>query len=141
MDATRHGSEATTQDVQVRVTPSYLPAQSDPDEPRFVFGYHVDIHNGSSRGLTVLSRRWVIIDGDGDRREVDGEGVVGLQPHIGPGETFHYASFVPLKCAWGTMEGEYHAQWDGGEPVTLTIGRFYLARPRDGDEECLDTES
>lgn len=133
MNRTRLGSEAVTEGVSIRVTPSYLPDQSDPGEPRYVFGYHIDVTNGTGMGVQILSRRWRIIEGDGEAHEVVGDGVVGLQPHIAPGESFHYGSFCPLRTEWGTMEGEYLARWDDGRRVELKIARFYLALPR-GDE-------
>lgn len=123
------GSEAETEGVMVRVTTRYLPEQSDPSEPRYVFGYHVDVHNRSSVGVQILGRHWTIIDGDGEVHEVEGEGVVGLQPRIPPGESFHYGSFCPLRTEWGTMEGVYHALRDDGTKIDLRIARFFLVRP------------
>ncbi len=122
------GSTTVTEDVTVRVTPVYMPDQSDPGEPRFVFGYHIDVENAGPHGIKILSRRWTIIDGNGDVHEVEGDGVVGLQPHIAPGESFHYGSVCPLRTEWGTMEGVYHAIRDDGTRVELRISRFYLAR-------------
>lgn len=123
------GSEAQTEGVTIRVTPRYLPDQSDPSEPRYVFGYHIDVQNGGHAGIRILSRHWTIIDGDGEVHEVEGEGVVGLQPHIPAGESFHYGSFCPLRTEWGTMEGVYHAVRDNGTKIDLRIARFYLVRP------------
>jgi len=127
MTAARLGSETVTHDITIRVTPSYLPDQSDADEPRYVFGYHIDVINQGRVGITILSRHWIIIDAHGDVNEVEGEGVVGLQPRIAPGESFHYGSFCPLRTEWGTMEGVYHAVTDDGDPLDLRIARFYLA--------------
>lgn len=123
------GSEAVTEGVTVRVTPRYLPDQSDPLEPRYVFGYHIDVQNGGGVGIQILSRHWTIIDGNGEVHDVEGDGVVGLQPHIPAGETFRYGSFCPLRTAWGTMEGVFHAQRDDGGRVELRIARFYLVKP------------
>lgn len=131
MDGKEFSSEQVTDGVRIRATPGYLPDQSDPGEPRYVFGYHIDVSNETSTGIQILSRRWRIIEGDGDSHEVVGDGVVGLQPHIAPGESFHYGSFCPLRTEWGTMEGEYLARWDDGRRVELKIARFYLAIPRE----------
>lgn len=125
----KHGSHAVTEGVRVSVLPVYLPEQSDPDEPRHVFGYHIDIYNGSETSIRVLSRFWAIIDAHGSLHEVEGEGVVGLQPTIAPGETFHYGSYCPLRTRWGTMEGHYVAVREDGRIVLLKIARFYLATP------------
>lgn len=124
------GSTTVTDGVTVKVTPGYMPDQSDPGEPRFVFGYHVDVENAGALGIRILSRHWTIIDGNGDIHEVEGDGVVGLQPHIAPGESFRYGSFCPLRTEWGTMEGVYHAIRDDGTRVELRISRFYLALER-----------
>lgn len=130
MRGAKHGSECTTENVTVRVTPRYLPEQSDPSEPRYVFGYHIDVRNNASEGIQILSRRWLIIESDGEAHEVEGEGVIGLTPHIAPGESFHYASYCPIRTEWGTMEGAYIARWDSGRQTELTVARFYLAVPR-----------
>lgn len=123
------GSHAVTEGIHVSVVPSYLPDQSDPWEPRYVFGYRVDIHNASDVPVRVLSRTWTIIDAHGNIHEVEGEGVVGLQPTIAPGQTFHYGSYCPLRTPWGTMEGQYTAVREDGQVLMLRIARFYLAQP------------
>ena len=120
------GSDSLTSGVRVRVSPKYLLEHSDPAGGRWVFAYRVSINNDTSQPLTLRSRHWIIIDGDGQRHEVDGPGVVGLQPRIGPGESFEYGSFCPLPTQWGTMEGSYVLEDDEGHEVIAAIGRFFL---------------
>lgn len=107
---TAHGSEAVTHGVRVRTWPVYVPSRSDPDGRQYVFSYRVRVSNETATPVTLLARRWVIIDANGQRHEVEGEGVVGRQPTIAPGQAFEYTSFCPLPTAWGTMEGEYTMQ-------------------------------
>lgn len=127
----KHGSSAVTSGVRVDVVPHFLPSESDADEHKFVFSYHITIRNDAERTVQLVSRRWVIVDGDGHRHEVEGEGVVGRQPILEPGQVFEYQSFVPLKTPWGTMEGAFVMQvHDGrtGEPERFgaTVARFFL---------------
>lgn len=107
----RRGSDATTPFagglLRVQTTPVFLPDQSDPDEREYVFGYRVRITNSTDRIVQLLARRWTIVDANGKTREVEGEGVVGRQPILGPGQFFQYESFCPLPTAWGTMEGAF----------------------------------
>jgi ApaG protein len=120
------GSSTVSHGVRVEVSPFYIPEQSDPATSRYVFGYRVRIANQSDRTVQVLSRRWEIVDADGDRKIVEGEGVVGQQPDIAPGEAFVYSSFCPLETTWGTMEGSYGVRAEDGEALTVAIGRFIL---------------
>lgn len=101
------GSIQTTQGVEVQVTPTYLPGESNARAGRFVFGYQIRITNKGDRTVQLLHRNWLIVDGDGDRREVRGSGVVGRQPILKPLESFAYSSGCPLGTPWGTMEGTY----------------------------------
>jgi ApaG protein len=129
-----HGSVTLTKGFRVSVAPSYLPDHSEPQNGKFVFGYRVTIRNESERPAKLLSRRWVINDAHARQREVIGEGVVGLQPVIQPGEAHSYSSFCPLPTVWGTMEGSYTMQSDNGSRFDIEIGRFYLLSP-----DALDT--
>jgi ApaG protein len=132
------GSEATTPfgrpaaekgGLRITVRPEFLPEHSDADALRFVFGYHINIHNEGAEPVTLVSRHWVIVDGDGDRHEVEGDGVVGHQPRLEPGESFEYASYCPLETRWGTMEGVYHMRLDDGSMFDAVIARFFLVAP------------
>jgi ApaG protein len=127
-----HGSEALTHGFRVTVTPTYMPEESgeSPTEAwrgkRYVFAYRIRITNEGERRAQLLDRHWVIVDADGERHEVHGEGVVGHQPTLAPGQAFEYSSYCPLATPWGTMEGEFIMQGDDGERFEIDIGRFYL---------------
>ena len=124
--ASEEMSDTTTQGVRVGATAFYLPDQSSTEERRHLFGYRIVILNQGSQTVQLLSRRWLIIDGEGRREEVEGPGVVGETPVLPPGKAFKYESFCPLKTTWGTMEGTYQMRRDDGELFDAKIGRFYL---------------
>ncbi|HAN31085.1 MAG TPA: Co2+/Mg2+ efflux protein ApaG [Myxococcales bacterium] len=121
-------SEATTRDIRVIVQSQYLPAQSDPPHCWF-FVYQVTIDNLSQDPVQLLSREWVITDGEGHTERVRGPGVVGQQPRIDPGETFQYVSGCPLSTPIGTMGGNYTMRLDNGDTFAATIGTFVLKDP------------
>ncbi|MBX3386628.1 MAG: Co2+/Mg2+ efflux protein ApaG [Phycisphaeraceae bacterium] len=127
-------SERTTHGVRVSVWPSYLPDQSDPADHKFVFAYRIRITNESAVTVRLESREWTIIDADGDRKVVRGEGVVGQRPLLGPGQSFEYSSLCPLETSWGTMEGHYRFRAvdpaSPAEEFDAQIGRFLLVGPR-----------
>jgi len=122
------GSDTITDGVRVIVAPRYLADQAgaDDDEAPYVFGYRIRIINESAVPCRLVSRHWVILDADGELSEVKGEGVIGKQPHLAPGQQFEYTSFCPLPTAWGTMEGSYRFHADDGRAFDVRIGRFYL---------------
>jgi ApaG protein len=137
-DASR-GSRAVTSGISVEVWPRYVPSHSvvDPppgEHPRYVFLYRIRIANEGEVAVQLLSRRWLIVDGDGERHEVVGDGVVGQQPRLEPGAAFEYESFCPLVTPWGTMEGSFRMQVQGGteqgRTLDVEISRFYLASPQ-----------
>ena len=121
-----YGSEAVTHHIRVRVVPVFMPEHSAPADRKFIFAYRIRIVNEGESRVRLVSRRWVIVDALGRREEVCGEGVVGQQPVLDPGEAFEYASPCRLKTEWGTMEGTYHMLAEGAEPFDVTIDRFYL---------------
>lgn len=123
-------SVTTTRGVRIRAVPSYVAEQSDPDEGRYLFAYHISIENHGTEPVTLISRHWLITDGDGDASEVDGLGVVGEQPHLAPGESFEYTSACPLPTPVGTMQGHFLMRTDGGEEFDAQIAPFTLALPR-----------
>ncbi len=123
--ATERGSVALTRGVLVQTHPVYMSEQSDPDGRQFVFGYRIVITNQSDQTVQIVARHWAIIDASGNRRDVEGEGVVGQQPTLEPGESFEYASFCPLPTRWGTMEGSYLLRAESGE-FRARVARFYL---------------
>src|SRR5690554_3439667 len=117
-------------DIDVVVEPQYLAEQSEPDERRFLFAYTVRITNNSSQAVQVISRQWVITDGEQRVQKVGGLGVIGKQPLLNPGETFEYTSGCPLTTSVGTMRGIYHCVGENGLPFEVTIDEFMLAAPR-----------
>lgn len=120
-------SEATTEGIRVRAVAAYIPGQSDPARSQFVFAYKITIANEGLKRARLLSRHWVIINGNGDREDVEGPGVIGKTPMLAHGDVFEYTSFCPLNTEWGTMEGTYHMQRDDGTLFDVVIRRFYLA--------------
>jgi len=123
------GYAATTDDVTVRVAVNFLPEQSEPASGRWFWAYHVRIENGSARTIQLISREWIIADGRGITHEVRGEGVVGEQPVIAPGESFDYVSGCPLQTPTGSMRGRYHMVADDGGSFAVEIPQFPLIAP------------
>jgi ApaG protein len=121
--------ELVTRDVRVRVQNEFVPERSSPTASEFVFTYKVQIANLGAETIQVMGRRWVITDAFGEYEEVAGEGVVGEQPVIRPGEEFRYSSFCPIKTSFGTMKGEFEVITDAGESFMVEIPEFVLAHP------------
>ncbi|MFH0883168.1 MAG: Co2+/Mg2+ efflux protein ApaG [bacterium] len=119
-------SETLTSGVRVHVQPRFEPLHSEPERDRYVFSYSITITNESERRVQLLSRHWIIIDGNGYREDVRGSGVVGFTPWIPPGESFSYASYCPLATDFGTMEGTYAMMDETGNRFEVAVGRFYL---------------
>ncbi len=116
-------------DVRVTVETAYLPDQSSPDRNRFVFAYTVTIANEGTVGARLLNRHWIITDANGRVQEVRGEGVVGQQPYLAPGEHYRYTSGTALETPVGAMEGEYEMEDDDGERFLAPIAPFSLRKP------------
>ena len=125
------GSVTITAGIRVAISPSFIPEHSDPEENRFVFAYRVRITNESDKRVQLLLRHWTIIDGDGQRAEVEGDGVIGQQPVLDPGQSHTYSSFCPLATQWGTMEGYYTFSNEAGETFRVDVGRFFLTMSED----------
>jgi ApaG protein len=121
--------EATTRGVTVRVSVSYLPEQSEPRRGRWFWAYHIRIENGGEQAVQLLTRHWIITDGRGARHDVRGEGVVGDQPLIEPGDSYDYVSGCPLQTPAGSMEGSYGLIGEDGMPFDVEIPRFPLLAP------------
>ncbi len=117
-------------ELSVAVEPRYVADQSNPAKQQFVFAYTVRITNTGERPAQVISRHWVITDGDRGEQDVRGLGVVGQQPLLAPGETFEYTSGCPLTTPVGTMRGSYHCVGENGVPFDVEIPEFVLAMPR-----------
>lgn len=116
--------------VDVRVRTSYLDNQSEPDANRYVFAYTITITNDGEVPAKLLTRHWVITDGNEKVQEVHGEGVVGEQPHISPGMSFEYTSGAVLETPFGTMHGSYQMLGDDGTQFDAEIPPFLLSVPR-----------
>ncbi|MBU1325106.1 MAG: Co2+/Mg2+ efflux protein ApaG [Alphaproteobacteria bacterium] len=123
---------AETHDVIVRVRPSYLAGQSDPDGGRWVWAYQVEIVNCRSGPVQLLARHWTITDGLGRTEEVRGPGVVGEQPVIPPGGAHAYASGCPLSTPSGAMVGTYTMADEKGARFEVAIPAFSLDVPDAG---------
>ena len=121
--------EAVSDDITVRVAVSYLPEQSQPAHGRWFWSYHIRIENGGETPVQLLTRHWIILDGRGSRHEVEGEGVVGDQPVIDPGESYDYVSGCPLQTPTGSMEGSYGMIDADGDEFDVAIPRFPLLAP------------
>ena len=120
------GSSALTRGWQVDVIPTFIPEHSDPDRRKWVFVYRITVHNRSKQARKLVERHWIIVNAHGSTDEVRGEGVVGEQPLIEPGQAFRYQSFCPLSTSWGTMEGAFVLESDEGDRMEARVGRFYL---------------
>ena len=116
-------------DVRVDVETTYIPDQSRPENNRYVFAYTITITNRGGVGAKLLNRHWIITDANGRTQEVRGEGVVGQQPHLMPGEQYRYTSGTALETPVGAMEGEYEMVDDEGEHFIAPIAPFSLRTP------------
>lgn len=123
-------STATTQGIEVTVRSRYLPEQSAPDHNRFVFAYTITIANHGDEAAQLRTRHWIITDGRGGIEEVRGDGVVGEQPRLEPGEQFEYTSGCVLKTPIGTMHGTYQMVRDDGDGFDAEIAAFSLVAPK-----------
>ncbi len=121
--------EVTQQMITVDVDTRYLEDQSDPGEGRFVFAYTITIRNRGEVPARLLTRHWVITDANGKVQEVRGEGVVGEQPHLKPGQGFRYTSGAVLETPVGAMQGSYQMLTDDGVHFDAPIPPFTLAMP------------
>jgi ApaG protein len=116
--------------IEVKVQARFLPEQSTPEDGRFVFAYTIRIHNAGKMPARLISRHWVITDGNGKVEEVRGEGVVGEQPWLRPGDDFEYTSGAILETAAGSMQGSYRMLADDGTEFDAPIDAFSLSVPR-----------
>ena len=121
--------EARTGDILVRVSPSYLPEDSNPEQGRWIWAYTIEIENHGRDIVTLVSRHWVITDARNKVEEVKGQGVVGEQPVLGPREAFRYASGCPLGTPSGAMRGTYQMVTAGGDAFEVEIPEFSLHLP------------
>ena len=118
--------ERTTHDIRITVKPNFLEDQSQPEQGYFVWAYTITIENHSSETVTLKTRHWQITDAKGKVQEVRGEGVVGEQPTLKPGESFEYTSGAPLPTPSGFMVGTYGMVTQAGETFDIDIPAFSL---------------
>ena len=116
--------------IDVAVRSRFLPEQSLPEDGRYVFAYTIRIHNAGRVAARLLSRHWLITDDNGKVVEVRGDGVVGEQPWLRPGEEFEYTSGAVLETSGGMMQGSYQMLADDGTRFEAEIAPFALSIPR-----------
>jgi ApaG protein len=115
--------------IRVEVETSYVDEQSDPSERRYVFSYTITIRNEGAVPARLLTRHWIITDANGKVQEARGDGVVGEQPHLKPGQGFRYTSGAVIETPVGAMQGTYEMIDDDGQRFDAPIQPFRLAMP------------
>ncbi|MFT3673341.1 Co2+/Mg2+ efflux protein ApaG [Aestuariivirga sp.] len=123
--------QAISNRFRVTVRPQFLEGQSKPDEDRYVWAYTITIENLGSKPAKLISRHWIITDARGHKQEVIGEGVVGEQPTVAPGDSFQYTSGCPLTTPSGMMVGSYHMLGSDGHAFAIDIPAFSLDSPHE----------
>lgn len=123
-------NEPGLNNIEVDVATRYIEDQSNPEQNYYVFAYTITIQNKGSQSAQLLTRHWVITDSNQKVQEVRGDGVVGEQPLLEPGEQFVYTSGTMLETAVGTMKGCYQMRADDGSHFDATIEEFVLSTPR-----------
>jgi ApaG protein len=122
-------SESITRNIRIHVQSEYIPERSAPPRHQWFFAYRIRIANEGAEPIQLLARHWVITNASGHVEEVNGEGVVGEQPVIEPGEAFEYTSGCPLTTPFGSMHGEYQMVNRNGEQFDVAIPAFVLRVP------------
>jgi ApaG protein len=120
----------TKNKILVEATPFFIAEQSAPEKDRYVFAYTITITNEGTVPAQLLNRHWLITDSNGKIQEVRGDGVIGEQPYLKPGEKFRYTSGAVLETPVGTMQGQYTRHPDEGENFNANIPQFTLSIPR-----------
>jgi len=116
--------------IEIEVATAYVEEQSEPEADRYVFAYHVTIRNEGALTVQLLNRHWIIRDGRDQTQEVRGEGVVGEQPRIEPGDSYEYTSGTVIETPVGMMEGSYGMLDERGNTFETPIPAFTLSVPR-----------
>ena len=119
----------TTRNIRIHVQPQFLEGQSRPDEAKFVWAYTITVENQGAEIVTLLSRYWKITDAFGRIQEVRGDGVVGEQPVLDPGQSFEYTSGTPLPTPSGIMVGTYQMKSESGDRFDAKVPAFSLDSP------------
>lgn len=122
-------SESITRGIRVRVISQYSPERSQPGKHQWFFLYTIRISNEGHETVQLLSRHWIITDGNNQVDEVQGPGVVGEQPVLAPGDAFEYTSGCPLPTSFGMMQGTYQMTTKDGEVFDIEIAPFTLSEP------------
>jgi len=122
-------TESHNHEVNVSVETSFLDEQSVPEQNRYVFAYTITIKNAGAEPVKLLRRHWLITDANNKIQEVRGDGVVGVQPHLAPGQAFTYTSGAILETPVGCMQGSYLMITDTGEKFNAPIPVFRLSTP------------
>ena len=122
-------STAVTQGIVITVESQYLVERSTPADDEYAFAYKVRIYNRGNTAAQLRSRHWIITDGDGRVQEVRGDGVVGAQPNLEPGQAFEYTSWCMLKTPHGSMHGTYQMVRANGDRFDAEIAPFPLSLP------------
>jgi ApaG protein len=120
---------AVTRQIEVTVEPNFMPERSSTERSQYFWSYTIVITNTGKETVQLRTRHWIITDATGKRDEVRGEGVVGEQPVIEPGESFEYTSGVPLPTTSGIMTGRYHMVTSNGEKFEIDVPTFSLDTP------------
>lgn len=116
--------------IEVAAVPRFLEEHSQPGQGRYAFAYTITIRNDGAVPAKLMTRHWIITDGNGHVEEVQGPGVVGEHPHLAPGEAFEYTSGAVIATPVGTMHGSYGMLADDGTEFDAPIPRFTLSVPR-----------
>lgn len=122
-------TEITQTTIDIQVVTQYIEEQSSPENGEYVFAYTITITNGGNASAQLKSRYWRIVDANDDVIEVEGEGVVGQQPQLAPGESFRYTSGTALKTPFGVMQGAYQMEDEQGLIFDVEIPAFTLSLP------------
>src|SRR5665811_2448311 len=122
-------NEKAAYTIDVQVETRFVPDQSKPGDNRYVFAYTITLRNAGDMPARLLTRHWLITDANGKVQEVRGDGVVGEQPYLKPGQGFRYSSGAVIETPVGAMQGSYQMVADDGEQFDAPIGPFRLAMP------------
>jgi ApaG protein len=129
---------AVTRQIEVTVEPNFMPEQSSVERREYFWSYTIAITNAGPETVQLRTRHWIITDATGHRREVRGEGVIGKQPVLSPGERFEYTSGVPLPTASGFMTGSYQMVSASGERFEIEVPTFSLDSPSPDGKRVLN---
>lgn len=119
----------TTNGITVCAYPLYMAEESSPEDNKFVWAYHVTIENNSKRAVQLLKRKWLVAEDKGTHKEIKGDGVMGEQPVLDPGDSFEYTSGAPLNSSSGMVVGEYQMKTKDGEFFNVDVPAFSLDCP------------